>query len=62
MNVRQGRESDAEAIARIQVAAWKVAYRDILPKRYLDALNPMTDLQNGRDTWVATLTKARSSS
>ena len=30
---------DAEAIARIHVDAWKVAYRGIVPQNHLDALS-----------------------
>lgn len=34
------REDDARAIAEIHVGGWQSAYRDLLPARYLDSLDP----------------------
>lgn len=46
MNVRHATENDAEAITRLHVAAWRTAYRGILPDEMLDALD--TDEQIAR--------------
>lgn len=37
--VRPARPEDAEEIARIQLATWRVAYRRILPRHVLDGLD-----------------------
>jgi hypothetical protein len=44
MAIRDARPSDAEAIGRVRVRAWQAAYRDFLPREYLDALDPAANL------------------
>lgn len=39
-SVRLARTSDVDDIARVQVAAWRTAYADVLPALILDALDP----------------------
>lgn len=39
IRVRLARAGDAEAIARIQVSAWRTGYRHIVPARWLDELD-----------------------
>lgn len=39
MNIRAAVAGDAGPIARVHVHAWRLAYRDILPARVLDALS-----------------------
>jgi GNAT superfamily N-acetyltransferase len=38
MQIRLARGDDARAVERIRIAAWRVAYRDILPPADLDAM------------------------
>ena len=40
--IRHAETDDAEAIGRIQVAGWRVAYRHILPAAFLDGLDEAT--------------------
>ncbi|HUG28973.1 MAG TPA: GNAT family N-acetyltransferase, partial [Candidatus Limnocylindria bacterium] len=37
--IRPARDGDAEAIARIQIASWRAAYRAIMPADFLAGLN-----------------------
>jgi GNAT superfamily N-acetyltransferase len=37
--VRAARVDDARAIAAVDVASWRAAYRDLMPAAYLDALS-----------------------
>jgi GNAT superfamily N-acetyltransferase len=39
MLVRLARGDDAAAIAALDVASWRAAYRDLMPQSYLDALS-----------------------
>lgn len=39
IRIRRAEDGDAEAIARIQLAAWRTAYRHILPARWLAELD-----------------------
>lgn len=39
-SVRLARTSDVDDVARVQVAAWRAAYADMLPGNILDALDP----------------------
>ena len=39
MHIRPAVDGDAEAIGRLHVRAWQVAYRGVMPDAYLDALN-----------------------
>jgi len=39
MSIRSAEPSDARGIAQVQVAAWKSAYRDLLPDHLLDNLS-----------------------
>jgi ribosomal protein S18 acetylase RimI-like enzyme len=45
--VRPADESDAAAIARVEIAAWRTAYRGIVPDPVLDGL----DLEHEAATW-----------
>jgi ribosomal protein S18 acetylase RimI-like enzyme len=40
--------SDADAVGRIRVAAWRAAYRSFMPASYLDALDPLANLDSLR--------------
>ncbi|SRR6266542_183566 len=40
MRLRPAQPDDADAVARIHVRAWQVAYRGLLPQDYLDGLRP----------------------
>jgi ribosomal protein S18 acetylase RimI-like enzyme len=47
--LRSASPGDATAIAEIKIAAWRVAYRGIVPDAVLDRL----DVENVRDKWLA---------
>lgn len=49
--VRPAEPSDAEEIARIQLATWRAAYQDLLPAEVLDAL----DADEAAATWLHTI-------
>jgi L-amino acid N-acyltransferase YncA len=49
--VREATPSDATEIARIQLATWRAAYRDLLPAELLDAL----DESEAAATWRHTI-------
>lgn len=55
LNIRDAGEADAETIARLHAASWRVAYRGILPAAYLDG--PIDDER--RRHWRATLAAKR---
>ena len=38
--LRDAQPFDADAVARVHVQTWQVAYRGLLPDAYLDALRP----------------------
>jgi len=40
MLLRRAEPADEAAVARVHVRSWQVAYRGLLPDRYLDALQP----------------------
>lgn len=48
MPVRLARPDDAPALADVQVAAWRAAYRGLLADAFLDALTPATRLPRWR--------------
>jgi GNAT superfamily N-acetyltransferase len=39
VTIRTGTPLDADAIARVQVASWRAAYKDIIPDAHLDGLD-----------------------
>jgi GNAT superfamily N-acetyltransferase len=39
LTLREATRADARAIAEIHVAAWRAAYRDLMPQSYLDLLS-----------------------
>ena len=39
LKLREAKRADARAIAEIHVAAWRAAYRDLMPQGYLDSLS-----------------------
>jgi GNAT superfamily N-acetyltransferase len=39
-SVRLARTSDVDDVARVQIAAWRAAYADVIPADVLDALDP----------------------
>ena len=39
MNIREANKNDARSIANVQVKSWQFAYREIMPKEYLDSLS-----------------------
>lgn len=49
--IRPANVSDAQEIARIHVAAWQLAYRDLVPQAYLDAL----DMSERTEVWRSIL-------
>lgn len=51
MLIRPATLDDAQAIAQVHVAAWRTAYRSILPDAYLDGLS----VDARRDMWQVTL-------
>ncbi|MEX0726237.1 MAG: GNAT family N-acetyltransferase [Planctomycetaceae bacterium] len=54
--VRPADESDAEAVARVHVAAWRAAYRDIIPDDVLDRL----DIHSRAEHWASHLAEGSS--
>lgn len=40
MTVREARADDADDVGRVHVAAWRAAYRGMVPDAYLDGLDP----------------------
>jgi RimJ/RimL family protein N-acetyltransferase len=53
LTIRQASVADAHAIAEIHVAGWRGAYRDLLPRSYLDALS----VDQRRTFWQGALAK-----
>jgi RimJ/RimL family protein N-acetyltransferase len=51
VEIRRATTGDALAIATVHVRSWQVAYRDLLPRSYLDGLDP----ERSRGPWLATL-------
>jgi len=51
--VRPARTDDVAEIARIQVATWRVAYRRLLPRHVLDALDPAAIAESWRAAIVS---------
>ena len=51
LNVRRAVLQDAAAIAAVNVASWRAAYRGLMPDAYLDAL----DVDEKRANWARTL-------
>lgn len=57
--IRRAADADAEAIARVHLRTWRVAYRGIVPDAYLHAMSLATRTERWRDdlpnipTWVA---------
>lgn len=51
--VRPARPDDAEAVGRIRVAAWRAAYRGVMPDDYLDAMEAGTRLDGLRSRLAA---------
>lgn len=45
IELRPALVSDAEAIGRIRVSAWQAAYEAFMPKHFLDALDPLANLE-----------------
>jgi GNAT superfamily N-acetyltransferase len=48
MHVRAATAADAEAIGLVRVAAWRAAYRGVMPAEFLDALDPGQNLEGLR--------------
>jgi hypothetical protein len=40
MSTRLAQASDARVIAVVHVRSWQAAYQDLLPRDYLDSLDP----------------------
>jgi GNAT superfamily N-acetyltransferase len=51
MLLRRAEPGDEEAVARVHVRSWQVAYRGLLPDDYLDRLSPAD--RAGRYTFAA---------
>ncbi len=56
--VRTAGVADAEAIARVQLAAWLEAYRGLVPDPVLDTLT-LTELRSGWRQWIEAEPEAR---
>jgi ribosomal protein S18 acetylase RimI-like enzyme len=54
MHIRNATVADAAEIARIHVEAWRSAYRDIIPKRYLADLS----VENREKRWANALAES----
>jgi hypothetical protein len=39
MNIRRATSSDADALAKVHIDAWRMAYRGLVPDSYLDSLD-----------------------
>ena len=52
MRVRLAVPDDMLDILVVRIASWNAAYRDILPRKYLDAMRKETKLDVPRGTWV----------
>ena len=39
VTIRRAAPDDAEAIARVRIAGWRVSYKGLVPQTYLDAMN-----------------------
>lgn len=66
VRVRAAQAEDAESIAAIELAAWQLAYREILPESYLAAMNEGASatrwrgiLQRDRSTTLVAATASR---
>ena len=51
--LRKATPEDSEAIGRIRVAAWRAAYREFLPKSFLDGLDPLEKMAELRNRLVS---------
>lgn len=54
MQIRLAASTDVESIGSIRVEAWKVAYRPFMPDHYLNALDPVADLESLRSALETT--------
>lgn len=54
--VRIAEPCDAQAIATLHIASWKVAYKGLLPDQFLDRL----DVENRAQRWDEILAKGES--
>lgn len=46
MLLRPATVADAEAIAPIRIAAWRAAYKDFMPRLYLESLDPKPTIES----------------
>lgn len=53
MNFRRATPDDARAIAEVEVASWRAAYRDLMPEGYLAALS----VEAKTPVWAADIAK-----
>jgi ribosomal protein S18 acetylase RimI-like enzyme len=53
LTLRQATRADAHAIAEIHVAAWRAAYRDLMPQSYLESLS----IDERAHMWEKTIAK-----
>ena len=53
LTVREATRADARAIAEIHVAAWRAAYRDLMPQDYLASLS----VEERAKMWEKTITR-----
>lgn len=49
---REATPEDAEAIASVHIASWRVAYRDLIPKSYLDVLSQEAKAQDWKTDFI----------
>lgn len=53
LSVRAGAAGDARAISELHIAAWRAAYREVMPEAYLAAL----DVEERIKLWTRTLSR-----
>lgn len=58
-DIRPATVEDAEEIARVHVASWRVAYEGLMPAGYLQSLDVQARAERWRSTLAATDAKAR---
>ncbi|WP_171168518.1 GNAT family N-acetyltransferase [Streptomyces sp. I05A-00742] len=48
VRIRKMTDADVDAVAAIRVAGWRAAYRGLVPRTYLDAMDPVADAARHR--------------
>jgi ribosomal protein S18 acetylase RimI-like enzyme len=53
MNIRRATSSDADALAKVHIDAWRMAYRGLVPDSYLDSLDYARRAERFRESLAA---------